>query len=434
MPLTAKQVQNAKPGRHSDGRGLYMLVQPSGSKSWVLRVQHKGTRRDFGLGSVALKVSGADIPLHKRKALTLEEAREKARIGRDLAKAGINPSLEWRQEDAIVPTFEAAAREYHKQVSLAWRNGKHGAQWLNTLEAYAFPIIGNRTVDEIDAPDIQKVLLPIWMTKGETARRVRQRVGVILDYAKGKGWRQTEAPMRALSQLMGGIKQPKKGNFAAMPYADVPAFMASLRQADSSVGRLGLQFLILTAARSGEVRGARWGEIDLDAAEWRIPADRMKAGRLHIVPLVPEAVAILEQLRGLFPAKPDDFVFPGLKGAMSDATLAKALRVAGGDKFTVHGFRSAFRDWAADTGFTDSWAEAALAHSNPDKTEAAYRRTTFFQQRRDKLMPAWASFEVVAEWPGDVSRLFNQGELQAASPPRDESSVRLQVESGAELD
>lgn len=393
MGLTAKQVQNAKPGRHSDGRGLYMLVQPTGSKSWVLRVQHKGKRRDFGLGSVALKASGADIPLHKRRALTLEEAREKARIGRDLAKAGINPSQEWRQEDVIIPRFEEAAREYHKQVSLAWRNGKHGAQWLNTLEAYAFPLIGKLTVDEIDAPAIQKVLLPIWLTKGETARRVKQRIGVVLDYAKGKGWRDSEAPMRALSQLMGGIKQPKKGNFAAMPYVDVAAFAARLREADASVGRLALQFLILTAARSGEVRGARWSEIDLEAAEWRIPPERMKAGRMHIVPLIPEAVALVEQMGGLFPAKPEDFVFPGLKGgAMSDATLAKALRVAGGDKFTVHGFRSSFRDWAADTGFADSWAEAALAHSNPDKTEAAYRRTTFFEQRKQKLMPAWASF------------------------------------------
>ncbi len=392
MPLTAKQVLHAKPGRHSDGRGLYMLVQPSGSKSWVLRVQHRGKRQDFGLGSVALKPLGNNIPLHRRKMLTLEEAREKARVGRDLAKAGINPSLEWRQEDLIVPTFEAAAREYHKQVSLAWRNGKHGAQWLNTLDAYAFPMIGKMTVDEIDAPDIQKVLLPIWLTKGETARRVKQRIGVVLDYAKGKGWRDSEAPMRALSQLMGGIKQPKKGNFAAMPYADVPAFVGRVREAGSSVGRLALQFLILTAARSGEVRGARWGEINLEAGEWRIPADRMKAGRLHIVPLVPEALAILEELRGLFPAKADDFVFPGLKGPMSDATLAKALRVSGGNKFTVHGFRSAFRDWAADTGFADAWAEAALAHGNPDKTEAAYRRTTYFQNRKDKLMPAWASF------------------------------------------
>jgi hypothetical protein len=198
--------------------------------------------------------------------------------------------------------------------------------------------------------------------------------------------------MRAINQLMRGIKQPKGGNFAAMPYADVPAFMAKLRDGDASVGRLALQFLILTAARSGEVRGATWREFNLDKAEWRIPPERMKADKLHIVPLGPAAVTILEEMRGLFAPKAGDLVFPGLKGQMSDATMAKALRVAGAGEYTVHGFRSSFRDWAADTGFADAWAEAALAHSNPNKTEAAYRRTTYFEQRRDKLMPAWASF------------------------------------------
>ena len=247
-------------------------------------------------------------------------------------------------------------------------------------------------MDDVDAAAIQRVLLPFWLSKGETARRVKQRIGVVLDYAHAKDWRAAEAPMRAVNQLMRGIKQPKAGNFAAMPYADVPAFMVKLRASDASVGRRALQFLILTAARSGEVRGATWRELDLDKAEWSIPAERMKAERPHIVPLVPAAVAILEQLRGLFAPKPGDFVFPGLKGAMSDATMTKVLRVCGGGAYTVHGFRSSFRDWAADTGFADSWAEAALAHNNPNKTEAAYRRTTFFDQRRDKLMPGWASF------------------------------------------
>jgi integrase len=177
-----------------------------------------------------------------------------------------------------------------------------------------------------------------------------------------------------------------------MPYSEVPEFMGKLREGDLSVGNRALQFLILTAARSGEVRGARWGEFDLDAAEWRIPQERMKAGKMHIVPLVPAAVAILEEMRGLFAPGPDAFAFPGMNGQMSDATMAKVLRVNGGSAFTVHGFRSAFRDWAADNGYSDSWAEAALAHSNPNKTEAAYRRTTFCEQRRDKLMPAWGSF------------------------------------------
>lgn len=392
MPLTAKQVQNAKAGRHSDGRGLYLLVKPSGARSWVLRVQYQGTRRDFGIGSVSMDPIATDLPLHRRSSLTLGEAREKARMGRELAKAGVNPSAKWREVEVTVPTFEGAAREYHKQVSKGWRKGKHSAQWLGSLEAYAFPLIGKKPVDQIDAAAIQALLMPIWLTKGETARRVKQRVGVVLDYAKGKGWRSTEAPMRALSQLMGGIKQPKGSNFAAMPYVDLPAFMAKLQGGDMSVGRLALQFLILTAARSGEVRKARWQEIDLGAGEWRVPPENAKANKLHVVPMVPAAVAILEELRGLFAPKLSDPVFPGLNGPMSDATLAKVLRVNGGEGYTVHGFRSTFRDWAADTGFADAWAEAALAHGNPDKTEAAYRRTTYFEQRRDKLMPAWAAY------------------------------------------
>jgi integrase len=393
MGLTAKQAQHAKPGRHSDGRGLYLLVKPSGAKSWVLRVQHQGARRDYGIGSFAAEPVETDLPIHRRKSLTLNEAREKARIGRELAKAGVNPATHWRVEQVVIPTFEQVAREYHRQVSKGWRNGKHGAQWLTTLENYAFGEIGSMTVDKIDAADVQKVLLPIWLSKPETARRVRQRVGVVLDYAHGKGWREAEAPIRAVSKLMGGIKQPKGQNFAAMPYADLPAFMEQLRTGESSIGRLALQFLILTAARSNEVRGATWQEIDLDASEWRIPAGRMKAGRLHIIPLVPAAVEILKLAKEHGRGRADEPVFPGLKRkALSDATMSKVLRIAGGGDFTVHGFRSSFRDWAAESGFADAWAEAALAHGNPDKVEAAYKRTTYYAERRDKLMPAWASY------------------------------------------
>lgn len=396
MPLTAKQVANAKPGRHSDGRGLYLLVKPSGSRSWVLRVQFKGDRRDFGLGSAVNESITVDLPIEHRSSLTLAEAREKARIGRELAKVGRSPTAVWRaalEEDAPTVTFEEAARARHAEIKSGWRNGKHGDQWLNTLETYAFPTLASKPVEEIDASDIQKVLLPIWLSKGETARRVKQRIGVVLDYAHAKEWRSTEAPFRAVNQLMRAIKQPKKGNFAAMPYKEVPEFIGQLRSQDFAVGRWALLFTILTAARSGEVRGATWSEINLDAAEWHIPGERMKAGKLHIVPLVPEAVAILRQMQEFFPSGPKDPVFPGNKGkAMSDATLAKALRVVSGGGFTVHGFRSAFRDWAAESGFADAWAEAALAHGTPDKTEAAYKRTTFFDLRREKLMPAWASF------------------------------------------
>jgi integrase len=198
--------------------------------------------------------------------------------------------------------------------------------------------------------------------------------------------------MRAVNQLLGGIKQPKGTNFAAMPYRALPLFMNRLREGEISAGRLALQFLILTAARSGEVRKARWRDIDPETGEWRVPPENAKTGRLHIVPLVPAALDIVSEIRGSFAVDPDDFIFPGLKGLMSDATLAKMLRTNGGGDYTVHGFRSTFRDWAAENGFADAWAEAALAHTNPNRTESAYRRTTFFDQRKEKLMPAWTSF------------------------------------------
>jgi integrase len=392
MALTVMQAKAARPGRHSDGKGLYLLVKPSGSKSWVLRVQHNGQRRDFGLGSFAAETIPVAVPLQNRQSLTLSEAREKARIGRELAKAGMNPSVEWRQVVEAIPTFKEAAEQYHSHVSKGWRNGKHGGQWLNTLKAYAFPVIGKLSVDEIDAPAIQRTLLPIWLAKGETARRVRQRIGAVLDYAHGKGWRKTEAPMRALNQLMGGIKQPKGSNFAAMPYKEIPAFLSKVAEGEFSVGRHALQFLILTAARSGEVRKARWRDVNLEAGEWCVPPENAKTARLHIVPLPSAALKVLKQVEDVFGPNPNELVFPGLKGLMSDATLAKVLRVNGGGDYTVHGFRSSFRDWAAETGFADAWAEAALAHTNPNRAESAYRRTTFFDQRQEKLMPAWAAF------------------------------------------
>jgi integrase len=177
-----------------------------------------------------------------------------------------------------------------------------------------------------------------------------------------------------------------------MPYKTVPRFLDKLNEGEFSVGRLALQFLVLTTARSGEVRKARWRDIDMDAAEWRVPPENAKTARLHIVPLAPAAIEIVERLKAVFASKPNDLIFPGLKGVMSDATLAKVLRVNGGGDYTVHGFRSSFRDWAAETGFADAWAEAALAHTNPNRTESAYRRTTYFEQRKEKLMPAWASF------------------------------------------
>lgn len=379
MPsLTALRVKNAKPGRHSDGKGLYLLVKPSGARSWVLRVQTDGRRRDFGLGA-------ADL-------VSLEEARDKAREGRKMSKAGFDPSKEWKRVREVVPTFEDAARRYHENVKRGWKNGKHGDQWLSTLETYAFPHIGQLTVDEIDAAAIQKALLSIWLVVPETARRVRQRIGAVLDYSHGQNWRAAEAPMRAVAK--GLPKQPKKGNhFAAMPYGELPAFTASLRGQEATLGRLALQFTVLTAARSGEVRGATWDEIDMETGLWSIPASRMKGAEAHTVPLSEAATAILEEVRGFMSGRKDRPVFPGFKGKpLSDATLSKALRVAGGDAATVHGMRSAFRDWVAEqTSFPGEWAEAALAHALPNKVEAAYRRTKFLEQRR-KMMEAWADY------------------------------------------
>lgn len=389
--LSVRKIEHAGPGRHSDGGGLYLLVKPSGTKSWVLRVQHHGRRHDYGLGTAITGLIDVDLPVEKRNSLTLAQAREKARIWRELAKAGINPSDVWRRCEEVLPSFEEVAREYHRQVSKGWRNGKHGDQWLTTLTTYVFPVIGRKPVDAVDARDIQRALAPIWLTIPETARRVRQRTSAVLDYAHGRGWRQSEAPTRALNQLLGGLKQPRGGNFAAMPYRQLPEFMAKLRDGEFSIGRLALQFLILTAARSGEIRKMRWRDVDVEAREWRVPPANSKTEKLHVVPLVPVALDVLEEVR-VIGINPDDLVFPGLRGEMSDATLAKVLRTNGGKDFTVHGFRSSFRDWCADNGFADGWAEAALAHTNPNRTEGAYKRTTFFEQRSETLMPAWAAF------------------------------------------
>lgn len=278
----------------------------------------------------------------------------------------------------------------HEEHEKAWKNGKHQKQWIATLTTYAFPKIGDLTVDKIEGPAIREVLIPIWLSKPETARRVRQRIGTVLDWACAKGFRATEAPMRSLSK--GLPRQPKKdGHFAAMPYADVPAFVEKLGERES-VGRLALEALILTATRSGEFRGATWAELDLEAALWTIPAARMKMGKVHVVPLSQPAVAVFERAQR-YKARISDLVFPGqdVKKPLSDMTLLKILR----DMelmVTVHSFRSAFRDWVAEqTDYSGEVAEAALAHTVSNKVEAAYRRTDFLDKRR-LLMRDWAAF------------------------------------------
>jgi integrase len=276
----------------------------------------------------------------------------------------------------------------HAEHKRGWKNGKHQDQWIRTLEVYAFPTFGDRLVSEIDGPTIRDVLAEIWLEKPETARRVRQRIGAVLDWAYSKGYRETEAPMRSLSK--GLPRQPKTtAHHAAMPYADVPAFLARLRERESW-GRLALEAAVLTAARSGEIRGALWSEVDLDNSLWTVPAERMKAGKVHVVPLSPTALRVFRRAQELR-LEGCPLVFQGLKRdkPMSDMTLLKVLRDMG-ESVTAHGFRSSFRDWVSEeTQFSGDLAEAALAHAIPNKVEAAYRRGNLLEKRR-VLMEAWA--------------------------------------------
>jgi integrase len=303
---------------------------------------------------------------------------------------GLDPVFEKRKA-AGIPTFREASKKVVDLHRKTWRNEKHEAQWLRTLEMFAWPTLGDIRVSEITGPMVRNVLAEIWLTKPETARRVRQRIGAVLDWAYASGYRETEAPMRSISK--GLPRQPKKGgsHFAAMPYREVGAFMSRLKERES-FSRLALQFTILTAARSGEVRGATWEELDLDAELWTIPADRMKAKREHVVPLSGAAARILRRCKQLRSGH-EPLIFPGSrpKQPMSDMTLTKLLRDLK-VPVTVHGFRSSFRDWVSEeTNVQAEVAEAALAHTVPNKTEAAYRRGNLLEKRR-KLMHEWGKF------------------------------------------
>lgn len=363
-----------EPGRYVDGDGLMLEVKPSGSKSWVVRLQSNGKRRDFGLGSL--------------KDVSLSQARDLAQDLRRKLRQGIDP-IAAKQKAQATPTFAVAAASVHAEHKRGWRNGKHGAQWLATLKTYAFPTIGQLPVDAITTGHVRDLLAEIWLTKPETARRVRQRIGTVLDFAHGKGWREPFV-MSAVNKSL--PKQPRKtGRFEAIPFTEIPAFLRILRER-TSMGRLALEALIFTAARSGEIRLARWSEIDLEAAMWTVPAERMKAGKTHVVPLSEAALAVFQRAADLRVGG-SDLVFPGAKRGkpLSDMTLLKVLRDMKLPA-TVHGFRSAFRDWCAEeTNFPGEVAEAALAHAIPNKVEAAYRRTDFFEKRRN-LMDAWGAY------------------------------------------
>jgi len=395
--LTPKAIEHAQPGRLIDGDGLHLLVKPSGRMSWVLRVQQDGKRRDVGLGTVdtTKRKTGEmrptdDAPLLLRRHLTLGEAREKARLLRDAAKAGRDPIVERDKDRTAGHTFEAAARAAHLALKGGWA-AKNAAAFLTSLEEHAFPSLGKIKVADIESSHIRDMLQPIWLTIPVMARKVRQRISTVLNFAHSNGWRATEAPGRSVT--VGLPRQPKGGNFEAMPYADVPALTAQLKGKAPTIGRQALLFQMLTAARPGEVRRARWGQIDFAKRDWNRPASMMKTGAPHTVTLSNAALQLLMSVKADRTPKTEDLVFAGPRGAMmSDMTMTKALRTAGYAQ-DVHGFRSSFRDWAAETipEIPDPVAEAALAHEVPDEVVRAYKRTKFIEMRRE-LLEAWGAF------------------------------------------
>jgi integrase len=376
MALSALRVKNAKAGRHVDGRGLCLLVKESGARSWVLRMQKDGRRRDYGLGSAA--------------DLSLADARDAAAALRRQVRAGVDPVAERRRSRKVIPNFESAARHCYEVLKEGWKNRRH-ANWISSFENHVFPIIGTKPVDAVDSTAVLEVLSPIWLEIPDTARRILQRIGAVLDFAHIKGWISGEVSLRSVRK--GLPRQTEKaGHLAAMPYADVPALLAKLVAASPTTGRDALRFTIYNAVRSNETRFAVWTEFDLDKAIWTIPGERMKARETHVVPLSPSTVTLLRR-RWNERTSDDGLVFSndGDK-PISDMTMTKLLRDAEIKGVTVHGFRSAFTDWAAETtDFPKEVADKALAHKLPNRVEAAYRRTDFFDKRRD-LMTQWAAY------------------------------------------
>jgi integrase len=365
--------------------GLALQITSSGAKSWILRAMIGGKRRDMGLGGYP------DV--------TLAGAREAARAAREKIRQGVDPIEEARAAksaliaaNAKAQTFQQCALAYIAAKEGEWANAKHGQQWRNTLETYAYPVIGKMLVRDVDQAHILRILEPIWTNKTETATRLRGRMESILDWATVRGYRNGANPAQWKGKLDKLLAAPNKLNkvehHAALPYGEIGAFMTELKAAEG-MGAKTLRFLILTAARSGEVRGARWSEIDMSKRLWTVPAERMKAGREHKVPL---SDAVIELLKTHPRFEEVDLVFPNTKGLeLSDMTLTSVLRRMNRE-FTVHGFRSTFRDWAAEqTNYPRDVCEMALAHAIGDKVEAAYRRGDLME-KRTRLMADWAKY------------------------------------------
>jgi integrase len=375
--LTARKVETAKPGKYSDGGNLYLIVSTTGARKWVLRFTWRGRPKEMGLGSAT--------------SVPLADAREKAAAARRRIALGLDP-IEERKHDTSIPTFGEMADNVREALAAGFRNEKHKAQWKTTLETYAAPL-RKKPVDSIVTDDVLSVLKPIWTTKAETASRLRGRIEKVLDAAKAKGFRTSENPARWRGHLDHLLPRPSKlsrGHHAAMPYEEVPDFIGKL-QAIDSLAAMALELCILTAARSGEILGMRWSEIDFVRMVWTIPAHRMKAGREHRVPLVGRVVAVLRQLEK---TKAGEFVFPGQvqDKPLSNMAMEMALRRMKVQNATVHGFRSSFRDWAGNvSNFPRELVETALAHVIGDKAEQAYRRSDALEKRR-RLMDAWAAY------------------------------------------
>lgn len=377
----------AKRGLHADGGGLYLQISQFDTKSWIFRFTMNGKSRQMGLG-----------PLH---TVSLAEAREEAELCRKVVRDGIDPIEKRKADKARMSletvkqmTFKECAAGYLNAHDASWSNHKHAAQWRNTLSTYVYPVFGDLPVQSIDTGMVMRVIEPIWGKKTETASRLRGRIESVLDWATARGFRQGENPARwrgHLDKLMPAkAKVQKVKHHAALPYAEISNFMVDLRAREAIAAR-GLEFLILTAARTGEVIGAKWDEIHFDTKVWIILGGRMKANKDHRVPLSGCALSILQTMHAL---RQSDYVFPGAKKdrPLSDMAFLQLLKRMGRGDLTGHGFRSTFRDWTAEcTSYSNEVAEMALAHSISDKVEAAYRRGDLFEKRQN-LMDDWAKY------------------------------------------
>ena len=377
--LSAAKVKSiTKRGLHGDGGTLYLAVAKRGSKSWVQRVTIHGRRRDIGLGGYPY--------------VGLAAARHKAIENRIAIAAGRDPIAEKRRSS--IPSFAAATRRTHAMLRPRWRNAKHADSWMQTLERHAFPILGGLRVDRIERADVLAVLTPIWGTRPETARRVRQRIRAVLSWAWAHGFVAENIAGEAIEGALPAMPAIK-AHLRALPYRDVAAALDTVEASRASLtAKACLRFVVLTACRSGEARLAKWDEIHSEAREWRIPASRMKAGIEHRVPLSDAALKVLERVRSL--RDDSDLIFPSParpRRPMSDMTLTKVLRDTGlADRGTVHGFRSSFRDWAAEqTDAPHAVMELSLAHTVGTAVEQAYARSDLLARRR-KLMQRWADF------------------------------------------